>query len=101
MSIKTFAVRASALAVLALPAFGQALSGTYVVGPGGAYPNIAAAGAALVANGVSGPTVFQVTANDVGPWTFPAITGQGAANPIVFDGGGVTSISGTSPVLTL
>ncbi|HYC77028.1 MAG TPA: hypothetical protein VEI02_05310 [Planctomycetota bacterium] len=99
--LKTHAFRALVLAVLTSPLAAQALSGSYVIGPGGSYANIAAAGAALVANGVAGPVTFQVIANDVGPWTIPAITGQGASNPIVFDGGGATVISGVSPVLTL
>jgi hypothetical protein len=75
----------------ALPA--QALSGAYTVGPGGSYPNIGAAGTALITNGVSGPVVFTVTANDVGPWTLTAFAGQGPSNPVVFDGGGSITVS--------
>jgi hypothetical protein len=77
------------------------LAGTYVVGPAGNYPNVAAAITALVANGVVAPVTFQVTANDTGPWSIPAITGQGPANPIVFDAVGPITISGTQPLLTL
>ena len=66
----------------ALPA---QLSGTYAVGVGGNYPDIAPAVTALNTSGVSGPVTFLVTTNDnSGPWTISAFTGQGAANPVTF-----------------
>ena len=77
------------------------LSGPYVIGPGGNYANIAAAISALTTSGVSGPVSFLVTANDTGPWTLGAFPGQGTSNPVLFDGQGTTTISGTQPVLTL
>jgi len=79
------------------------LAGTYTVGPGGSYANIAAAIAALTTSGVSGPVTFLVTANDAGPWTIGAFPGQGAANPVTFDGSllGPVTIGGAQPVLTL
>lgn len=83
----------------ALPA---QLAGTYIVGPGGSYANMAAAIADLNTVGVSGPVSFFVTANDSGPWTINAFPGQGAANPVHFDAvGGPITWSGTQPVLTL
>lgn len=82
----------------ALPA---QLSGTYLVGSGGTYANIAAAVADLNANGVSGPVTFLVNGNDSGPWTIGAFAGQGAANPVLFDALGPVTLSGTQPVLTL
>ena len=60
---------AAALA-LAVSAPAQ-LGGTYLVGPGGNYTNIAAAIAAL-GTGVVAPVTFLVTANDTGPWTIPS-----------------------------
>lgn len=48
----------------ALPA---QLNGTYLVGSGGNYANIAAAVADLQAVGVAGPVTFLVNANDSGP----------------------------------
>jgi hypothetical protein len=77
------------------------LAGTYVVGPAGNYPNLAAAIAALTTGGVIAPVTFLVTANDSGPWTIPAIAGQGPANPIVFDAQGPITLSGGQPLLTL
>ncbi len=78
------------------------LAGTYVVGPGGNYANIAAAVTALTTSGVSGPVTFLVTANDAsGPWTIGAFAGQGAANPVLFDALGTISLSGAQPLLTL
>ena len=92
-------VLAAALATATLPA---QLSGAYTVGPAQNYPNIAAAITALTTSGVSGPVTFYVTANDIGPWTIPSFTGQGAANPVTFEAlGGPITISGTQPVLTL
>ena len=82
----------------ALPA---QLSGTYLVGSGGTYANIAAAVADLTANGVSGPVTFLVNGNDSGPWTIGAFAGQGPANPVLFDALGPVTLSGTQPVLTL
>jgi len=78
------------------------LAGTYTVGPGGSYANIAAAIAALT-SGVSGPVTFLVMANDAGPWTIGTFPGQGAANPVTFDGSllGPVTIGGAQPVLTL
>jgi len=77
------------------------LAGSYTVGPGGNYLNVAAAIADLTAVGVVAPVTFIVTANDTGPWTLGAFTGQGPSNPVVFDGLGTAVISGTQPVLTL
>jgi len=78
------------------------LAGTYAVGPGGTYPDIAAAVAALNTSGVSGPVTFFVTANDAsGPWTIGAFPGQGPANPVVFDALNPVTISGAQPLLTL
>ncbi len=82
----------------ALPA---QLNGTYLVGSGGNYANIAAAVADLQAVGVAGPVTFLVNANDSGPWTINAFAGQGPANPVLFDALGPVTISGTQPVLTL
>lgn len=82
----------------ALPA---QLAGSYVVGPGGNYPNLAAAIGALSASGVAAPVTFLVTANDTGPWTIPAFVGQGPTNPVVFDALGAITLSGAQPVLTL
>ncbi len=83
----------------ALPA---QLSGTYAVGVGGNYPDIAAAVTALNTSGVSGPVTFLVTTSDnSGPWTISAFTGQGAANPVLFDALGPITIGGAQPLLTL
>jgi hypothetical protein len=83
----------AAAAVLSVVAHAQALAGVYTVGAGGTYANIGAAGTALMTNGVAGPVTFSVISNDVGPWTLGAFPGQGPGNPVVFDGGGVTSLS--------
>ena len=42
-----------------------------------------------------------MTANDTGPWTLGAFPGQGANNPVLFDGQGTVTLAGTQPVLTL
>lgn len=92
---------------LALPLLGLAaslpaqLAGAYVVGPGGSFANMAAAISALTTGGVIAPVSFLVTANDTGPWSIGAIPGQGPTRPILFDGQGTVTISGTQPVLTL
>ncbi|HEX5052636.1 MAG TPA: right-handed parallel beta-helix repeat-containing protein [Planctomycetota bacterium] len=86
------------LSAASLPA---QLAGTYVVGPGGSYPNIAAAITALSASGVAAPVTFLVLANDTGPWTIPAFAGQGPLNPVVFDTVSPITISGPQPLLTL
>lgn len=101
MFIRRGCLACATLVVLAGLVISQPLSGPYTVGPGGSFANIAAAGAALAGNGVSGPVLFTVLANDVGPWTIPAFTGQGPANPVVFDGLGTCTISGAQPILTL
>lgn len=77
------------------------LAGSYLVGPGGAYPNIAAAITALTTSGVVAPVTFTVTASDTGPWTIPSFPGQGPTNPVVFDAVGTITLGGTQPVLTL
>jgi hypothetical protein len=89
-------------AVLATAALLPAqLAGTYVVGPAGNYPTIAAAITDLTTNGVAAPVTFLVTANDTGPWSLGPIAGQGAANPIVFDAQGPITLSGGQPLWTL
>src|SRR5690242_19456707 len=82
----------------ALPA---QLAGAFVVGPGGSFPNIAAAIQMLTSIGVAGPVSFLVTANDTGPWTIGAFPGQGPNHPVLFDGQGTVAIAGAQPVLTL
>ncbi|MCA8976404.1 MAG: right-handed parallel beta-helix repeat-containing protein [Planctomycetes bacterium] len=78
------------------------LAGSYVVGTGGSYPDIAAAVAALNTNGVSAPVTFLVTGNDTsGPWTIGSFAGQGAANPVLFDALGTITIGGAQPLLTM
>ena len=77
------------------------LAGAYAVGPGGSFPDLAAAITALAANGVAGPVTFTVTGNQSGSWTLTAFPGQGPANPVVFDGGGTVALAGPQPVLTL
>jgi hypothetical protein len=84
--------------VTSLPA---QLAGPYTVGPGGSYPSMSAAIAALTTLGVSGPVSFLVLANDTGPWTIGAFPGQGAANPVSFDALGPVTLAGTQPLLTL
>ncbi len=81
------------VASLGASASAQALAGAYTVGAGGSYANMTAAISALTSNGVSGPVVFSVVSNDTGPWTIGAIPGQGAANPVLFDGGGAITLS--------
>jgi hypothetical protein len=77
------------------------LAGTYVVGPGGNYANIAAAIAAL-GTGVVAPVTFLVTANDSGPWTIPSFPGQGPNNPVTFEAlSAPVTIGGAQPMLTL
>jgi uncharacterized iron-regulated membrane protein len=88
------AVLGLCLATAHLPA---QLNGTYLVGSGGNYANIAAAVADLQAVGVAGPVTFLVNANDSGPWTISAFAGQGPANPVLFDALGPVTISGTQP----
>lgn len=83
------------------PSLRAQLNGPYVVGPGGTFANITAAIAALETSGIAGPVSFMVTANDTGPWTLNPVRGQGAANPILFDGRGTVTISGAQPVLRL
>ncbi|MCA8963464.1 MAG: right-handed parallel beta-helix repeat-containing protein [Planctomycetes bacterium] len=83
----------------ALPA---QLSGTYAIGVGGNFPDIAAAVTALNGTGVTGPVTFLVTANDTsGPWTINSFAGQGAANPVLFDALGPITIGGAQTLLTL
>lgn len=99
--MRKFIVAGSIVLAIAAPAGAQPLAGTYGVGPGGTYANIAAAIAALSANGVAGAVTFLVTANDTGPWALAAVTGQGPANPIVFDGQGAVTLTGPQPLITL
>lgn len=91
-----------AMALAAAASAPAQLVGSYVVGPGGTYANVAAAIAALTTSGVAGPVDFLVTANDTGPWTIPAFPGQGAANPVTFLAlTAPVTLSGSQPVLTL
>lgn len=92
------AVLGLCLATAHLPA---QLGGTYLVGPGGNYANLAAAIAALNSVGVAAPVTFVVTANDTGPWTIGTFPGQGPANPVSFDASGAITLGGNQPVLTL
>jgi hypothetical protein len=99
LSRRSLSVAATLLVAATAPA---QLAGTYVVGAGGTYPNLAAAIAALSSGGVVAPVTFYVTANDTGPWTIPAFAGQGPANPVVFESlGGPVTLGGAQPVLTL
>jgi hypothetical protein len=83
----------------ALPA---QLAGTYTVGAGGTYADIAAAIAALTTQGVSAPVNFRVLSNDTGPWTIGAFPGQGPANPVTFEPlTGPVTLAGAQPILTL
>jgi hypothetical protein len=77
------------------------LSGPYTVGPAGNYATLTLALADLQANGVAGPVQFSVQANQTGPWVLNAFTGQGAANPVVINGSGAITLSGSLPLITL
>lgn len=92
---------APALATCLAAALPAQLAGAYAVGPGGTFPNLTAALAALQSQGVVAPVTFVLLANETGPWTLGAFPGQGPSNPVVFDGLGTATISGTQPVLTL
>ena len=82
----------------ALPA---QLAGPYVVGPGGSFPDMTTAISTLNSVGVVAPVSFLVLGNETGPWTLGTFPGQGPANPVLFDGQGTVTISGTQPLLTL
>jgi hypothetical protein len=61
-SLALWLVPSTCLAAFIVPASGIAapLNGSYTVGSGGNYATIAAATAAVTANGVSGPVTFQI-----------------------------------------
>ena len=70
------------------PAYGQ-MSGSYTIGPAGDYANFNAAVAALVAQGVSAPVVFEVAAGTYQEQvSIPAIAGASASNTITFQSAG-------------
>ncbi len=101
MRLRELALASFAATLLAGSLSAQPLAGSYSIGPGGSFPNIAAAIAALGTNGVSAPVTFFVTANDSGPWTLAAFPGQGPTNPVTFDGSGTIVLGGAEPILTL
>jgi len=78
----------AAAAVLLLSAGAAAaapLAGTYVVGSGGDYATLSAAGAALIANGVSAPVTFQIkTGTYSETLSLTAIAGVSSTNRVTF-----------------
>ncbi len=88
-TISRYAMMMGLFAVALCPdAFAQQLKGTYTVGTGKTYPTIEAAIAAVTANGVSGPVVFEIAG---GSYTMPAagytlsqVASMSAANTVTF-----------------
>lgn len=101
MQLKVVPLALPLCAILALSAPSQ-LSGSYTVGAGGNYANLALAIADLNTLGVSAPVSFLVTGPEAGPFTINAFPGMGAANPVYFLGGGTAALTITAgTVLTL
>jgi len=71
--------------ILVIFAIGQPLSGTKVIGSGGDYATFTAAVNALVANGVSGPVIFNVKTGSYNEQiSIGAVSGVSSTNTVTF-----------------